>query len=194
MLYLNQFEYENIPYYTDIAHNPIDETESISSSGCGICSACMIVDHLTTNHITIEECVKLAYETGANHDPGTDMRMLAPAIAERFDLEYTFTNDRDELIEHLRSGGEVIVNVGGDREGYIGIFTHFGHFMVVLSTDGDEVCILDPSYRKDKFAEEGRVGKVREKAPFLYCTIDVLMKEAANRDPGFYMFKRKRPV
>jgi len=193
MLYLNQLEYHHIPYNHNMDNGGVpEERRSVATSGCGLCSLCMIVDHLTVFYLDIEECVKLAEEHGANRKMGTDLRVLSPIVAEHFELDYFATNDRDELIEHLNNGGQAVANVGGDREGYAGLFSNGGHYVVVVSIDGDEVCILDPSYEPGKFDEESRAGKVREDAPFLYCSIDDLMKDTDNRDPGFYLFKRRK--
>ena len=56
------------------------------------------------------------------------------------------TSDIEEVKHCVRTGGAVVANVGGDREGYIGVFTHGGHYVVVISeTEDGRLCILDPS-------------------------------------------------
>ena len=52
---------------------------------------------------------------GANHSPGTDMDLLAPYVAERFDLDLVATDDPELLREHLKRGGMAVANVTGDR-------------------------------------------------------------------------------
>ena len=94
-------------------------------------------------------------------------------------------------MEHLRNGGEVIANVSNDREGAVSVFTNRGHYILVVSVEGNRVCILDPSYTEEKFATDNARGKVVVDAPFVYCDIDLLMEEASNRNPGFFLFKRK---
>ncbi len=191
MLYLNQLDYRHIPYNHNVNHGGVpEERRNCATSGCGLCSLCMVVDHLTTKHLDLEECVRLSEENGANHAIGTDMKILAPIVAKMFDLELNMTNSVEELVEHLRCGGEAIVHVSV-REGRISLFTKGGHYMVILSTDGKEVCILDPSYTDTKFEEEGRREKVRVNAPFVYCSLEDIMIQTDNRDPGFYLFKRK---
>ena len=74
MLFINQNDYENMPYPTD-AKNPDSENMlkgTIASSGCGLCSCCMMVDRLTLQTLTLEECRQMAIDCGANMDPGTD--------------------------------------------------------------------------------------------------------------------------
>ena len=101
------------------------------------------------------------------------------------------TNDVNKLIAHLQAGGEAAVNVGGDHDDHIGLFSHKGHYIVAVSTDGAEFCILDPSYVVGKYEEEGRKGKVRVNYPFAYCSVADLMADVQNREIPFYLFKRK---
>ena len=45
MLYVNQLEYRDIPYQHNMAHGGAPEDRrNVATSGCGLCSACMIVD------------------------------------------------------------------------------------------------------------------------------------------------------
>lgn len=192
MLYICQLDYRHIPYVhnTDKGGVP-SERQNIATSGCGLCSACMIVDHLTTKTLSLEEAVQLSESNGANRWIGTSMKVLAPILGQQFDLEVAMSSDPEEMVRHLQAGGEIIVHVRkGDRE--VGLFTNGGHYMVIVSTDGKEVCILDPGYKEGKFDIEGRRGKVRvDQAPFLYCSIETLMEEVRKDGPAFYMFKRK---
>lgn len=192
MLYLNQLDYRDVPYHHNVANGGVPEKRRwISTSGCGICSACMIVEHLTARTLPLEECIKLSERSGANREVGTRMRLLGPLLAELYDLEYAATNDVDLLIAHLQKGGEAAINVGGDHDDHIGLFSHVGHYIVAVSCDGEEFCILDPSYKVGKFEEEGRKGKVRVKYPFAYCAIEDLVADVQNRETPFYLFKRK---
>ena len=192
MLYLNQKDYRNVPYYHNVANGGVpEERRWIATSGCGICSACMIVEHLTTKPLPLEECIKLSERSGANREIGTRMRLLGPLVAEIYDLDFEMTNDIDKLIAHLQAGGEAAVNVGGDHDDHVGLFSHKGHYIVAVSTDGKEVCILDPSYTVGKYEEEGRKGKVRVNYPFAYCSVADLAADVQNREIPFYLFKRK---
>ena len=194
MLYLNQLDYPHIPYNHNMAHGGVpEERRCVATSGCGMCSLCMIVGNMTMGSLPLEECVKLTEDLGANMELGSKLTITGPAVAERFGLTYSSTNDVNVLIDHLRRGGKAVANVGGDREGgYIGLFSHVGHYIVVDSIDGNEVCILDPSYKEGKFDEEGRQGKVKVCYPYIYCDVELLAKDAANRDPGFHLFMRKK--
>lgn len=194
MKYLNQLEYPHIPYPTD-AGTPDSRFHelSIKEAGCGLCSLAMMVDRLTTKTISLKRLISLSIRHKANLHPGTDMKILGPVVADLFDLEYSTTNSIQKAIRHLKNGGSVIANTGGDREGYTGVFSHGGHYILLLSADSEAVCVLDPSLKEGKYEEPGREGKVRVDGPFAYCAPDVLAKDTDNRNPGFYLFSRKVP-
>ena len=195
MLYLNQLEREDLAYATAVSKPDavMMHEGTIKLAGCGLCSLCMVVDRLCMDPLSLLHARSLSYDLGANHSAGTDMQILGPAVAEKFNLNYATTDSVEEMIDCLRCGGCVIVNVGGDREGYQGVFSHGGHFMVVQSIDADgELCILDPSWREDKWEEPGRPGKVKMSGKFVYCTPEVLAQDAANRSPAYYLFTRKK--
>lgn len=193
MLFLCQLDYRHIPYNHNAAHGGAPEDRrNVATSGCGLCSLCMIVDQLTTKTLELTDCVRLSEENGANHGFGTDLRILGPIVADMYDLRMETTNSLDELAAHLRRGGRAVANVGGDHDDHIGLFAYCGHYIVILSVDDDGTfCILDPDYSEGKFDREGRRGKLRIDAPFLYCKPGDLAADVENRDPGFYLFSRK---
>lgn len=192
MLYLNQLEYRHIPYNHNVANGGVpEERRCIATSGCGICSLCMIVEHLTGETLTIEECAHISESTGANHGLGTDLEILSPVIAGKFDLDYCHTSDREELANWLMSGGEAVEYLTGDHDGKDGLFSHRRHFITLVSIDKDEVCILDPSYREGKFDTPDRKGRVKISEPFIYCTLGELCDEGVKDAPVFYLFKKK---
>ncbi len=193
MLFINQNDYENMPYPTD-AKNPDSKNMlegTIASSGCGICSCCMMVDRLTLKTLTLEECRQMAIDCGANMDPGTDMEFLAPVVAEKFDLDLKTSSNTGELIECLQNGGCAVLNPGGDREGYHGLFTRGGHYMTAISYCNGEFLIFDPSWSETKFHTPEREGRVREEGCFVYVTPEVLIEDTENRRPRYFLFSRK---
>ncbi|MBE6883449.1 MAG: hypothetical protein E7487_02460 [Ruminococcaceae bacterium] len=192
MLYINQLDNRHIRYEHNVENGGVpEERRNVATSGCGLCCMCMVVDHLTTQQLTLAECVQLSYQTGANRMVGTRMFLLGPAAAERYGLEYHATGDITKMLEHLRDGGEAIINVGGDHDDHIGLYSHSGHYILALSYDGSELCILDPSYRENKYEEEGRKGKVRVSFPFTYCVPEDIAADTQNREIPYYLFKRK---
>ena len=193
MLFINQNDYENMPYPTD-AKNPDSKNMlegTIASSGCGICSCCMMVDRLTLKTLTLEECRQMAIDCGANMDPGTDMEFLAPVVAEKFDLDLKTSSNTGELIECLQNGGCAVLNPGGDREGYRGLFTGGGHYMTAISYCNGEFLIFDPSWSETKFHTPEREGRVREEGCFVYVTPEILIEDTENRRPRYFLFSRK---
>ena len=191
MRYFNQLEYRHIPYQHNMANGGApEERRNVATSGCGLCSACMVVDALTDKTLSVEECVRLSEDNAANLSLGTDMTVLGPVIAEKFDLEYFSVQELDEAIELLRSGAQIVCHVG-HPEGKPGLFTLGGHYILLTSTDGKEFCILDPSYKEDKFDLPERVGKVdTSRAPYLYCDVNIVHGETKKRK--YHVFKRKR--
>ena len=192
MLYLNQLKYRHIPYNHNVKNGGVpEERRCVATSGCGICSLCMIVEHLTTDTLTIEECVKLSESSGANHGLGTDLEILAPIVAKKYNLDYCSTSDKDKLVNHLMAGGEAVEILIGDRDGKIGLFSNRRHYITLISIDGNEVCILDPSYKLGKYDIADRKDRVKITEPFIYCAVDELMDEGDKNVPIFYLFKRK---
>ena len=197
MEYVNQLLHPDIPYRTNVADPNKTEEEkmrSIAKSGCGLCCASMMVDQLTTETLTLEDAVKMSEQSGANYKGGTTMRLLAPALAERFNVEYYPTNELSDVIVALKDGGHVIALVEIDPETKLGLFTNGAHYISLISTDGKEFCILDPSYRPEKFEREDRKGRVdTSHAPYLYCDVNTVHAETSrNSSSKYYVFKRKR--
>ncbi len=194
MLYLNQRKYPHIPYNHNVANGGVPpERRCVATSGCGLCSMCMVVEHLTDKTLPLEECVRLSEENGANKNCGTNLAVLGTVVAKNYGLEFEMTNEKEKMLKCLRSGGEVIANVGGDREGYKGLFSRGGHYITIISADDDTLCILDPATEVGRYDIEGHEGKLNlENLPFIYCSVDVIMKETDNRAVPFFLFKRKR--
>jgi hypothetical protein len=196
MKYINQLEYAHLPYPTKIKlENIPDEKKktTVRSSGCGLCCACMTVDLLTDKSLDIEECVRIAEGCLANHGVGTDMSILAPVIAEKFGLSYSKTNDLEMAIEHLRAGGVIIAHVGIPKDATIGLFTKSGHYISLISTDGKEFCILDPSWSEEKYKIPERLGRVNEdNYPYLYCDVNTVHSETKPGRTKYHLFSRKK--
>ncbi len=191
MLYVNQIGYPHIPYNHDL-NNGGRPLSTIASSGCGLCSACMIVDHLVVGgSLSIEECRQLSYDSKANLRVGTDIHILGAVLAEKFNLDFEMTNDINKLVTHLQNGGEAIVNVAADENG-VGIFTKGGHYIVATAYVNGEIEILDPSFTRTKYTAEHCQGKVRIVGPFVYSSPETLASESVpRREHPFYLFKRK---
>lgn len=194
MLYINQLDYPNMEYITRLELPGENIHTTIASSACGLCSACMIVDQLTTRVLTLEHARQISYDTKSNLRRGTSMKPFAPRVAEEFGLDYRATDSAEELAEHLRRGGKAIVHVRGTTDGKLGLFAKVGHYITVIGISGDEVCILDPSFKEGKYDEPERREKVRVSYPFLYASLSDLHEErspAAAEGKYLHLFSRK---
>ena len=121
------------------------------------------------------------------------MTILAPVIAEKFDLAYKGTSNLDEAIRHLQAGGAIVGHMGVPEGAEIGLFTKWGHYIFILSTDGEDFCILDPSYTPEKFTIPERAGRVNtDRAPYLYCNVHTLDGETKPNKIKYHLFARKR--
>ena len=193
MYYVNQLNYPHVPYNHNMAAGgPPEGRNSVRTSGCGLCCACMMVAHQTGKILPIEDFVKLSEENLANQQLGTNMKVLGPVLAKLFDLEYVQSSDKEELIDWLKNGGEAIVHCQGDKDGHVGLFSNRGHYILATAMVGEEVQIMDPSDKPEKFEIEGRKEKVRKEEPFVYA-IPELVDEACYADRiHFHMFKKNQ--
>ncbi|MBQ6013145.1 MAG: hypothetical protein IJL27_03810 [Firmicutes bacterium] len=195
MKYLNQHRYPYMLYKCDTDHpdNERLHNSTFYMTACGLCCAVMVADRLLIGpKFDLVDALQLSYDCGANHAPGTDYKLYAPALCEKLGLRYEGTNDMAVVKRCLETGGCVVANSGGDRDGYTGVFTHGGHYICVISVREDgKFCVLDPSQEPDKFDEPGREGKVEVDGNFIYCDGAVLAKDCENRDPGLWCFWRK---
>jgi len=197
MKYINQRDYPEKPYITrtEMQGEAFEKGQktTVKSSACGLCSAIIVLDRLLVHYdFDLDDAIQMSYDTKANHRVGTDYARFAPAFAERFGLKYETTNDTEKLLHCLHTGGVAVANVGGDREGYTGVFSHIGHYIVIINEEPDgRVAILDPSFFEGKYEEEGRQGKVELKNQNIeICKISVLKKDVESRVPSFHLFWR----
>ena len=193
MKYINQKQYPDLLYVTRA--NPDDprhergKSTTISSSGCGLCSAIMAADRLLPNfELSLEEAIEISYEAEANMGPGT-ARKFFPAFAEKVGLRYEKASTIEELLNCLRTGGAAVALVTEVKGEHPGLFTHGGHYIAVIGVEPDgRLAILDPSLAPGKFDEPGREGKVEIKNDVvLLCEPEVLHEETRARQPGAYL-------
>lgn len=197
MKYINQKQYPHIPYITRTSMEGADREKgqktTISSSGCGLCASIMVADRLIPNcEFGLEDAIKLSYEMKANGLPGTYGPIYVPAFAQKMGLCYELTTDPQRLLYCLNTGGAAMCVTNGDREGYIGVFSHGKHWITLIGQEPDgRIAVLDPSYVEGKYDEDGRKGKVELKNGVIaLCDVQVLLEETAGRDPAFFLFWR----
>ena len=185
MVYYCQNDYDHVPYTN--ADRP---TATIASSGCGVCSACMVVENLLGVSFPVEEAAVFSQNCGARDGYGTDMMILGKALEQKFPLLMEITDDADKALAFLHNKeGMIIANAGGDREGHVGLFTKGGHYIVLAEACRRTVRILDPSLRPDKFDVEGRRGEVFVNGTDIYCDMGAVVDDCLNRSPAFYLFR-----
>lgn len=189
-----QLDYEHVPYLSPMG----TMYGNISNNGCGVCSASMVVENMLGVSFPPEEAAKLSKMCGAREVWGTDFYTYAPVLAARWGLTVRDTEDADETLRFLQEGrGMVIANIRGDRpeDGYIGVFSTGGHYVVIASAEGDTVKVWDPMYQEGsgRFDIPGRKGKVRMDGLDAYASFDVFREDCKER-PFFLFEKRKEPA
>ncbi len=195
MKHINQRRYSYIPYPQCMDHpnDPYGKNGTVRSGGCGLCSTCMVIDHLTTEEFSVRECTELSISTGANHGDGTDMKILGPVVAEKFNLDFTMTNDINEVVKALHNGGGVVATVTAFCDGNKGIFTNGGHYIALMAADeNDEITVLDPSWTSKKYKKWVKEGIVREEGTIVYASAEVLHAERNPRWMTYFIFRRKK--
>lgn len=188
-----QLDYASIPY-------PQEGTGkgNIADNGCGICSACMLAENMLGVSISLEEAAQMAIDCGARCSSGTDFYIYTPVFAERVGCTVKMTYDWEEALEFLHTHndetGMVIANTKGDRpdDGYIGVFSDCGHYIVLASAEGTTVKVWDPMYKEGtgRYEKPGRLGKVRMDGNDAYADMSVIREDCKTRP--FFLFEKKQ--
>ncbi|MEE8808412.1 MAG: C39 family peptidase [Lactimicrobium sp.] len=197
--YLNQNEYPDVEYLTDVqakSDPAFYEHGSIKEAGCGLCSAGMMLYDFFGIKVPLKDLLQLSYSCQANLSPGTDMKRFGEALCTEYGLAMSYSNSLSDVTSCLENGGLCIANVGGDRQGHVGTYSHGGHYIYVFDYDQKtrEFLILDPSYYPHKYEEKGREGLVKKDGNVCRSLGQVLLDDTANRDPGFYLFTKKEAL
>ena len=196
MRYVSQLDYADIsfPTRTDHPEDPRGPVTTVKTSGCGLCCAVMVADRLLPDStFDIPDAVALALECGANHNVGTDMMLFYQPFCDKLGLTGSISNDINEVLSCLRTGGCVIANVAV-REGYEAAFTKGAHYIVVFAETRDgRFAVMDPSmFKPGKIDNALESGRVETDGKIAYCTHQVLDEDATARYPHkFFLFWRK---
>ena len=181
-----QLDYEHVAY-----PNPVNGRGTIADNGCGPCSASMVAENMLGVKFPPEEAAAFGVECGGRVQFGTNFYIYAEAFAKKFGLRVRDTEDADEAKQFLaEKKGMVIANTFGDRpdDGYIGVFSNSGHYIVLAGLEGDEVKVWDPMYRPGRFDIPGRAGKVRMDGTDAYADFSIIRSDCVNRP--FFLFEK----
>jgi len=183
-----QLDYESVPF-----PSPATGAGNLADNGCGPVSASMLIENMLGVPFPPEEAAAFFLECGARAEVGTNLYVASAAVARRFGLTSRGTEDAREAFDFLRAGrGMVIANTYGDRpeDGYIGVFSDSGHYILLTGVEGDQVRVLDPMYRPGRFDRPGRAGRVRMEGSVAVADFSVVASDCRNRP--FFLFERPR--
>lgn len=189
---VNQNDYPEIIYKTNLKDNSLFHDTSVKESGCGVCCATMILNHIYPKmKYELSDAILDAYEAGANYSAGTNFYRYAKLLCEKYNLSYTNTEDENVLIQHILNGNVALVNVGGDHDDHIGVLSHNGHYVLVDGYCNNKLRILDPGLEPNKYLEKSRIGKVIVDGDYIYVDTKVLIDDIQNRLPHpIFLFKK----
>jgi len=197
MKFINQNDYPHWIYVTRTklsgAEQEKGRTTTISSSGCGLCSAVMVADRLLPNcTFDLKDALDLAYECSANQGVGTEYRDYAPAFAEKLGLRLEISENVEDLLRCLRTGGAAVARVDSAGKGQ-GLFTRVRHYIAVINEEPDgRLAILDPGWDPAKFDEPDRNGRVEiTHGTVVLCDVPTFVQQARTDVPPYYLFWRR---
>lgn len=188
-----QLDYEHVPYLSPMG----SKDGNIANNGCGVCACSMVAENLAGITLPPEECAKLAKASGAREDYGTGLFIFSPYFAQYAGLDYQVEWQPRKALRFLQEKkGMVIANTQGNREqdGYIGVFSDGGHYIVLAAAEGDTVKVWDPMYRvgSGRYDVPGRIGKVRLDGNEAYADFSVIEQDCLDR-PYFLFSKAVKP-
>lgn len=181
-----QLDYEDRPY-----PSPSNPKGTIADNGCGPCCAAMVAENMLGISFKPWDACALAIACGAREKPGTDLYIFSPVFAEHVGLKVTCTEDAEEARQFLLDKrGLIIANTYGDRpeDGWIGVFSDSGHYIVLAGLEGNTVQVWDPMYRPGRFDIPGRKGKVRMEGNVAFADFDVVRQDCFQRP--FFLFEK----
>lgn len=166
---------------------------TVRSSGCGVTAMAMVVENLVLGMLDPAACARIALDCGARVSGGTDLRRLGQTLCGRYPMKMTCTSSWAALTDALDREGIAVVNTGGDRAGYTGVFSTGGHYIVLLARQGQQVYIADPGDYAGKYEKSGRRA-VQRAGELLCCDGEVVARDSANRNPPYYLFERRNDL
>lgn len=171
-------KWANYPYSAKEPHN-----ETIKSSGCGVCSACIIVANLTENVVKPPEMADYSIKKGHRIDGVGTSHSLFFDIAEKYNLKCTQSYNIYDAVECVRKGGMVVCSTNG---GVNKLFSTGGHLFVMSDCIGNDCEFYDPDNYSGKYKTEYRKTRCYEINDKIYANIN----EAKKHISVYYCFEK----
>lgn len=188
MYYYNQEHYNSVGY-----DNPnTKKKETIKTSGCGVCSSCMVFNNLAGKELyTVAQMAKFSLSHGCRDNYGTNVKKLLTELCKaNKGFSFTTTTDENKLVAHLKKGGMAIANQGN----VYNVFSTAGHFVVAYKMKGKNIQVLDPQMYSGKYDAYSRPKRIVKKTD-TGCIINVTQmgKATADRNPAYYLVSYVKP-
>lgn len=188
MYYYNQEHYNSVGY-----DNPnTKKKETIKTSGCGVCSSCMVFNNLAGKELyTVAQMAKFSLSHGCRDNYGTNVKKLLTELCKaNKGFSFTTTTDENKLVSHLKKGGMAIANQGN----VYNVFSTAGHFVVAYKMKGKNIQVLDPQMYSGKYDAYSRPKRIVKKTD-TGCIINVTQmgKATADRNPAYYLVSYVKP-
>ena len=188
LFFYNQRNYKNLAY-----NRPDGSRATISSSGCGVVSACIAINTLAQKELfTVAKMRDLAKSSGARIMNGTNEVTLLNAIHKKYP-KFTYKTSRDvnALVEHLKKGGVAICNQGDKYS----IFSTRGHYVCAWCMDGNNINVADPAMKEGKYSTISRKNRVVKETKY-GCIVkpSEMAKATQDRYPSYYLISYKKPT
>lgn len=117
---------------------------TLTSTGCGLCSASMALSYWTRDEVTPDELVSILGDScttgGLN-----DMRKFRDAFAQYGLVGSDAYYSIDQAIADARAGKTVWCSVRGQ----LGAWSYHGHIVLLWSPDGERLMLQDPGLKEN---------------------------------------------
>ena len=114
------------------------------------------------------------------------MQLFSAKIAELYNLNLSAGTEQAELLEGLHAGAAAILHAGKPQ----GLFSDGGHFVLAAAAKEEDIYVLDPSFRQEKYDKPYRRGLFHMAPPYVVVPIEVAMEQISYRTPSWYLFQK----
>lgn len=172
--------YQGLTYYSQIDSrwkeglytSTGNQSQTIGNSACGPTSMAMVVSS-SKGALSVQTACQLAIQGGYRTANSGTAWAYYPFMADYFDFnEYHSTSNFNTAMEYLKQK-----NSNGTTKYYIvascgsGLFTNSGHYIVLVSLDGDTIKVADPYLYTGKFnTASRRIGNVIVNGNYAYLS------------------------